>query len=71
MFICEFHKISNGHYFGRTEHPRRTEAEQHALAELTKLGESEEDIRSAITIAGYGCADTRYDGYGVRIFEKS
>lgn len=69
VFICEFQKISNGEYFGRTEQPSRHAAEQHALSVLTGLGEDREDVLAAVAAAGYGCADTSSDGYGVRIFE--
>ncbi len=71
MFICEFQKISNGEYFGRSAHPSRQAAEQHAITELRKLGEEEQDILSAVAAAGYGCADTSHTGYGVRILEDN
>ncbi|MFA5711642.1 hypothetical protein [Mycolicibacterium sp.] len=68
MFVCEFQKVSSGEFFGRSQHPSRHAAEQHAIAELRKLGEAEQDILSAVAAAGYGCADTSHTGYGVRIF---
>ncbi|MBP2451942.1 MULTISPECIES: hypothetical protein [Mycobacteriaceae] len=70
MFVCEFQKIRSGEYFGRSEHPDRTTAEQHATAELALLGEDPADVLLAVAAAGFGCADTRGDGYGVRIFEE-
>lgn len=70
MFVCEFQKISSGAYFGRTEHPDRASAERHATAELIRLGEDAASVRTAVSFAGYTCADTSSDGYGVRIFEK-
>lgn len=70
MFICEFQKIADGTYFGRSEHLSRETAEQHAITELTRLGEDHESILATVAVAGYGCSDTSSDGYGVRIFEK-
>ena len=70
MFICEFQRISNREHFGKAEFPDRPAAEKYAIAELTKLGEDPENIRAAVAVAGYGCADTSAFGYGVRIFES-
>ncbi|MUL61232.1 hypothetical protein B5P44_01365 [Mycobacterium sp. CBMA 213] len=69
MFVCEFQKISNGRYFGRSEHPDRTAAEKHATTELIGFGEDPVDVRNAVAVASVACADTSADGYGVRIFE--
>jgi hypothetical protein len=70
MFVCEFQKISNGEYFGRSEHASRQDAERHATTELIRLGEAAEEVRSAVSVAGWGCADVSADGYGVRIFQE-
>lgn len=70
MFICEFQRISDGTYFGRSQHASRQAAEQHAIAELTRLGEDRQDILDAVALAGVSCADTSANGYGVRIFEE-
>lgn len=71
MFVCEFQSISSGEYFGRSEHPTRIAAEEHAVKALIALGESEEDARSAASVANYGCADASVHGYGVRIFDPA
>ena len=70
MFIVEFQKISNGKYFGRSNHPDRPAAERHAVTELMRLGETEENARAAAAVADWGCADASAHGYGVRIFEE-
>ena len=69
MFVSEFQSIRSGEYFGRAEHPSRQVAEQYAVKALIALGESESDALSA-AMAGWGCADASWDGYGVRIFEE-
>lgn len=71
MIVCEFQSISSGRYFGRTEHPSREAAEDHAVKALIALGESEYDARAAASMAGYGCADASAHGYGVRIFDAA
>lgn len=71
MHVCELQSISSERYFGRTEHPTRQAAENYAVKALLALGESEEDARSAASMAGYGCADASAHGYGVRIFEEN
>lgn len=68
MFIVEFQKISNAKFFGRSSHPDRAAAERHAVAELVRLGETEENARAAAAAADWGCADASAHGYGVRIF---
>lgn len=70
LFMCEFQKISNGQYFGHSVHTTREAAEEHALNELLRLGVEESLARATVEAAGYGCADTGYNGYGVRIFEQ-
>ena len=71
MFCSEFYAIPAGQYFGLSEHPTRDAAERYAVAALVELGETELDARLAVSAAGWVCADTSADGYGVRIFEKS
>lgn len=71
MYICEFQSIRSGEYFGRTEHPSREAAEEHAVKTLTALGESESNARSAASAAGWTCADTSANGYGIRIFDET
>lgn len=70
MHICEFENAVTGHRFGRSTHPSRASAEQHAITELLRLGENEKDARLAASDAGRGCADTRAGGYGVSIYEE-
>lgn len=70
MVVVEFCKISNGKYFGYSEHPDRRAAEQHATRELLRLGEDANDVAAAVAAAGYGSADASAHGYGVRIFAK-
>ena len=71
MFICEFQRIVDGVYFGRTQHPSREAAEAHAAAELLRFGESRQDVEQTVPLASWTCADTSARGYGVRIFEES
>ena len=70
MFVSEFQSIRSGEYFGRAEHPSRQAAEEYAVKAMIRLGEAESDARSAAAMAGWGCADASWDGYGVRIFEE-
>ena len=70
MFVSEFQSIRSGESFGRAEHPSRQAAEAYAVKAMIHLGESESDARSAAAMAGWGCADASWDGYGVRIFEE-
>ena len=70
MFVCEFQKLSDESPFGLSTYPSREAAEEHAVAELIHLGEANPDARSAAAMAGWGCADASWDGYGVRIFEE-
>lgn len=69
-FVCEFQEIRNGRYFGHSEHPTREAAARHAVKTLIELGESRGDAEAAVAVAGWTCADTRHDGYGVRIYEE-
>lgn len=71
MYICEFQRVSNCAYFGRSTHPDRDAAVTHAVTELTRLGVKPQDALEAAAAAGHGCADTHTGGYGVRIFEDS
>lgn len=70
MWCSEFQEIRSGRYFDYQEHPSREAAETYAVQSLIRLGEAEEDARSAAAAAGWTCADTAADGFGVRIFEK-
>jgi len=70
MFVCEFQNARGGAYFGRSEHPDRATAEQHATMQLIALGEDPADVRRAVSLAGHACADTRSGGYGVRITQE-
>lgn len=70
MFVCEFQKITSGEFFGRTIHPSREDAENHAITVLIGFGESREDVLAAVPLADWTCADTSAFGYGVRIFEE-
>jgi len=70
VHICELEYILTGQRFGRSTHPNRAAAEQHAITELLRLGENEMDARLAASDARRTCADTRADGYGVSIYEE-
>lgn len=70
MVVVEFCKVSDGKSFGHSEHADRDSAERHATKELLRLGESRSDVAAAVSAAGYSFADTRANGYGVRIFDK-
>jgi DNA-binding transcriptional MocR family regulator len=70
LYVVEFQKISNGHFFGACLQPSRGAAERFAVQILTELGEDEVNARSAAEVASWGCADTSADGYGVRIYPR-
>lgn len=70
MFVCEFQNIRNSQYFGLQRFPDRAAAEAYATTELLRLGEHPDNVASAVAVAGWGCADTSADGYGVRIFDE-
>lgn len=70
MWFSEFQEIRSGRYFDPQEHATREAAEAYAVQSLIRLGEDPTDARNAAAAAGYGCADTAVDGFGVRIFEK-
>lgn len=70
MVVVEFCKVSNGKYFGYSEHADRPAAERHATQELLRLGENAKNVAAAVAAAGYGCADSSANGYGVRIYDK-
>lgn len=71
MYVCEFQRVSDCTYFGRSTHPDRDAAETHAVTELTRLGVEPQDALETAAAAGYVCTDARSGGYGVRIFEDS
>lgn len=71
MFICEFQRLRDGQFFGRSTHPSREAAEAYATSELVRLGESPEDVALTVPLASWTCADTSAFGYGVRIFDEA
>lgn len=70
MVVVEFCKVSDAKSFGYSEHADRPAAERHATQELLRLGENASDVAAAVSAAGFSFADTRSNGYGVRIFDK-
>lgn len=68
MAHVEFQDIPTGRVFGGSEHSDRAAAAAFAIGRLIELGESHDDALDAVGLASSTFADTRTQGYAVRIY---
>lgn len=68
MFTVEFQDNSTRRSFGKSEHPDRASAENHAIKRLIELGEHHDDALDAVKLATNVSADASRNGHAVRIF---